>query len=76
MDCIEDGLLNADENRLRNTLIEEIEAPERRIIQINSPNTKLKRCLFCNLTRSKFKINKVSTSKYNFVTFLPLNLML
>jgi hypothetical protein len=48
-----------------------------RHIEINRLNTHKKKCLFCCSRRvPKYKNNKVSTSKYNILTFLPLNLML
>lgn len=44
---------------------------------VNQPNTRRKRCLyFINYNVEKFKNNKVTTSKYNVLTFLPLNLIL
>mmetsp|Transcript_11553 Transcript_11553/g.17426 ORF Transcript_11553/g.17426 Transcript_11553/m.17426 type:complete len:133 (+) Transcript_11553:323-721(+) len=53
-----------------------------RIIRINRANTRTKYWLcrlkwkLCSKKRQLFKNNKISTSKYNLVTFLPLNLML
>lgn len=47
-----------------------------RSIQINKPNIKLKKILCCYRTKQLFQSNTVITSKYNFLTFLPLNLML
>lgn len=48
-----------------------------RSVLINRPNLRAQRCLFCCTRRvAKYKDNKVSTSKYNLLTFLPLNLLL
>ena len=48
-----------------------------RHIKVNMLNTQKKKCFFCcSKNVPKYKNNKVSTSKYNILTFLPLNLML
>ena len=52
-----------------------------RLIKINRENTRIKFCCKCKLRffskrKQLYKNNKISTSKYNFLTFLPLNLLL
>jgi len=48
-----------------------------RLIQVNGANVRIQKCLFCCSRRVKlYKNNKVSTSKYNILTFLPLNILL
>lgn len=53
------------------------DASNYRQITITTKNYQQKKCLFC-FTRNvkKFINNKISTSKYNVLSFLPLNLML
>ena len=48
-----------------------------RQIFVNKKNLRKKTCLLCCSRRVQMYINnKVTTSKYNFITFLPLNLLL
>ena len=48
---------------------------ESRTILLNRPNNIQKPCLCCSRRVRKYPNNEVKTSKYNFFTFLPLNLM-
>jgi len=53
------------------------EGDQYRQIFIQSANKRRKTCLFCfSRLVPMYKTNKVSTSKYNILTFLPLNLFL
>ena len=53
------------------------ESKQNRSILVNVLNTRRKRCLCCFKRRvPTFKGNQVTTSKYNILTFLPMNLML
>ena len=49
-----------------------------RVINVNKENTMRWKCCRCCCWRTgkTFKDNRVTTSRYNFVTFLPLNLLL
>ena len=46
-----------------------------RLININRANTNALKCLCCTRRPKKYPNNEVKTSKYNFLSFLPLNLM-
>ena len=53
------------------------EANENRVIIVNKINQKQVKVLKCfKKTENTFKGNKITTSKYNILNFLPLNLML
>ena len=66
-----------DSSHNRDSIITNEDDSAGREILINQENIKRKKCLYCiNYTVQKFKNNKVSTSKYNVLTFLPLNLIL
>ena len=58
-------------------LSERSEEEENRIIKINRDNILVSKCLYC-CTRRKaiYKNNRISTSKYNLITFFPKNLFL
>lgn len=48
-----------------------------RMIHVSKPNTRQKKFMcFCKRIVPAYRGNLITTSKYNFVTFLPLNLML
>jgi len=47
-----------------------------RQIKVNVRNFRKQNCICCTCKRALYKDNKVTTSKYNILTFLPLNLML
>jgi hypothetical protein len=47
-----------------------------RTVHVASPNTKHKKFFCLNWLTPAYKSNKITTSKYNVLTFLPLNLML
>lgn len=46
-----------------------------RTIQVNRTNMKRRKCLCFSSSSQAYSNNKIITSKYNFLTFLPLNLM-
>lgn len=69
------------ENKLdqsMSSVISEDDEDKNRIIHVNRDNVKRKRCCkhFCFRNYQTYIDNKIVTSKYNFLTFLPLNLLL
>jgi phospholipid-transporting ATPase len=60
------------------SVISEDDEDKNRIINVNRENVKKRRCCkyFCIRNYQTYIDNKIVTSKYNFLSFLPLNLLL
>ena len=63
-------------------LTDDLNNTNNRLIVINRPNLKTRYCIkccrikCCSRRKPLYRNNEISTSKYNLLTFLPLNLML